>query len=98
MINSPEHDMLTGVLNRAYAQAMSGKGYERHGTNDLPFEEQISCWIEKQGAGYALGQSAKKIFESLRMEPKDAVKELLGAINYICIAIIVLEEKVKKEA
>lgn len=46
------------------------------------------------GLGYPLGQAVKKIYESQRLPTKQpAIAELLGAINYIAAAVIVLEEK-----
>jgi hypothetical protein len=79
------------VLSRAEEEARSGKGHERH-ADGRPFEEQISCWLERRGYDYARGQAVKKIDESLRLSPERAIKELLGAINFCAIAIIAIQE------
>lgn len=88
----PNYSGLESVLNEAYAQAAFGKGKERHGANEL-FENQIGTWIQKTGFDYATGQSVKKIHESIGLPKDAAIQELLGAINYLAIAITVLEQK-----
>ena len=72
----------------AYDQASSGKGQERHG-QDLPFTKQPMQLIQDLcGEGFALGQAMKKMQESQRLPHDAAIRELLGAINYIAGAII----------
>lgn len=79
---------LSSVLRRAYDQASSGKGQERHG-QDLPFTKQPMQLIQDLcGEGFALGQAMKKMQESQRLPHDAAIRELLGAINYIAGAII----------
>ena len=79
---------LSNVLRRAYNQASSGKGQERHG-QDLPFAKQPMQLIQDLcGEGFALGQAMKKMQESQRLPHDAAIRELLGAINYIAGAII----------
>lgn len=86
-----KYSELDDVLCRAYEQASGGKGHERHAT-DKAFEDQPMQLIQQLvGEGFALGQAIKKIQESTRMEKDAAVRELLGAINYIAGAIIFLE-------
>ena len=83
-------DPLRHILNLAYAQAMTGKGKERH-AEDKPFREQIWSVITKTvGLGFPLGQSLKKWDESQRLSRDAAVRELLGAVVYLCMAIITL--------
>jgi hypothetical protein len=78
---------------RAFNQACTGKGYERH-ANGLPFDQQpMQKLCELYGVGFALGQAAKKAQESQRLERDAAVRELLGAINYLAGAIIFLEQQ-----
>jgi hypothetical protein len=85
------YEKLDRVLQQAYDQAAVGKGQQRHG-NGLPFEEQpMQALIDLYGGGFALGQAAKKMQESQRMETPAAIRELLGAIVYISGAIIALE-------
>lgn len=85
---------LQDVLDRAWQQAASGKGAERHG-QDLPFTSQpmqtISDLLNTQNG--MLYQAMKKIQESTRMDRDAAVRELLGAINYVAGAIIWLEKQ-----
>lgn len=86
---------LQSVLDRAFAQASSGKGAERHGQGK-PFEEQpMQKLIDLYGLGFALGQAGKKMQEAQRMGVEPAVRELLGAINYIAGAIVHIEKGVK---
>ena len=83
-------DPLRYILNLAYAQAMTGKGKERH-AEDKPFREQIWSVITKTvGLGFPLGQSLKKWDESQRLSRDAAVRELLGSIIYLAMAIITL--------
>jgi len=83
---------LEQVLNRAYAQAALGKGKERHAC-DRPFEEQPMQTISQLLGSHTglLYQAMKKIQESQRMDKDAAVRELLGAINYIAGAVIFIE-------
>ena len=83
-------DPLKAVLSLAYTQAMNGKGKERH-AEDKPFDAQIWSIITKTvGLGFPLGQSMKKWNEAQRMAKDAAIRELLGAINYIAMAVIYL--------
>lgn len=85
------YESLADVLERAYEQATTGKGAERH-AQDLPFEQQpMQKLIDLYGPGFALGQAAKKAQESQRLPAGRDVAELLGAINYLAGAVIALE-------
>lgn len=91
----PGYRSLKAVLDRAYDQAARGKGHERH-ANDLPFDKQPVMQITQAvGEGFPLGQASKKITEASGMLSRNqrgaAVAELLGAIVYLCAAIIHLE-------
>jgi len=88
---SCQYASLNKVLRAALTQAAHGKGADRHVVGVEPFESQLGVWIQSRGFDYARGQAVKKADESLRMEPDAAVRELLGAINYLAMAIIVLE-------
>jgi hypothetical protein len=91
--NVEGYGSLRDVLERAYAQASSGKGHERHAVGK-PFDEQpMQNLIELYGVGFALGQAAKKAQESQRLPAGRDVAELLGAINYLCGAVIHLEKQ-----
>lgn len=94
----PGYRRLKQVLDRAYEQSAYGKGRERH-ANDKPFEKQPIMQItESVGIGFPLGQASKKITESAGMIERGqsgaAVHELLGAIVYLCAAIIKLENEI----
>lgn len=85
------YESLRDVLDRAFAQAASGKGHERHAV-DKPFDQQpMQELISLYGVGFALGQAAKKAQESQRLPAGRDVAELLGAINYLAGAVIALE-------
>jgi hypothetical protein len=90
----PGYERLIGVLLQAYDQAARGKGVERHGGGGVPFHEQPMMTINR-----ALGstdgfvyQAHKKSLESTRLDNDAAVRELLGAINYLAGAVIFLED------
>lgn len=86
------------VYSDAIKQAAFGKGNERHG-DGKPFSEQDICREARTdvGLGFNLGQARKKIKESIRLAPDDAINELLGAMNYLAGAIIVLQERLSSE-
>lgn len=92
----PGYRSLKAVLDAAYEQSARGKGHDRH-ANDLPFDKQpIMQVTDSVGVGFPLGQAAKKITEAARMiarkQDQAARAELLGAIVYLCAAIIKLEK------
>jgi hypothetical protein len=91
-MNEPGYERLADVLQRAYAQAATGKGRERH-ANDKPFHVQpMQDLIRLHGVGFATGQASKKASESLGLPTVGRqVAELLGAIVYLSGAVIALE-------
>lgn len=86
------YDVLRRVLARAVEQASAGKGRERH-AHDEPFDQQKIVLLAKWSGGPAfdVGQACKKALESTRLPKERAVAELLGAINYLAAAVILLE-------
>ena len=85
------YDSLRGVLKLAIDQASVGKGKERH-ANGKPFDRQPIMEIGRMvGSGYPLGQAMKKAQESMRLPPDRAKAELLGAINYLAAAYMLLD-------
>ena len=83
---------LERVLTLALQQASEGKGKDRH-ANGKPFDRQPMLEIARMvGPGFCLGQAIKKAQESSRMPPEAAKRELLGAINYLAGAYLLLEE------
>ena len=91
-----DYKSLNKVLDEAFLQAAEGKGKIRHAF-DEPFEKQVICQLTRWGLDYPAGQACKKVIEAMRLEPKDAITDLYGAINYIAAKIIVLKEQIKKE-
>lgn len=86
------------VLELAVDQAANGKGKERH-ANGEPFDQQKICKISRAvGVGFALGQALKKAEESVRLDRDAGLREILGAINYLAAAYIVLSEVGNPEA
>ena len=96
MSDSKQYDSLSTVLMMALDQARSGKGKERHATDNEAFEDQQICQIPLwQGSiDFCTGQAIKKCLEVNRLPAHESkVRELLGAINYIAAAIVVLRSK-----
>lgn len=94
----PEYEPLFDVLIAAYEQAASGKGKERH-ANDRPFLDQPICEIGRMLGSVCDGelyQAIKKAQEASNMlargENKRSEAELLGAINYLAAAVILIRE------
>ncbi len=93
----PGYQLLAAVLQDALDQAQYGKGKERHAENGKGFHEQDICREARDlGLAYPIGQARKKAKEALRLDPDRAIQDLLGAINYLAAAVIVIGEK--KEA
>jgi len=88
------YEPLSGVLQLALNQAQYGKGKERH-ANSKPFLQQPIMKIGRMvGIGYNLGQAMKKSQEAMRLPTIEAQQaELLGAINYLASAYLILEEQ-----
>lgn len=89
----PDYRALWDVLMDAYDQAREGKGKERHAAKGQAFQDQqivqISEWL---GSNHGdIFQAVKKSIESVRLPKERARAELLGAINYLAAAVIVLE-------
>lgn len=84
---------LRRVLDLAHEQASSGKGAERHGQGK-PFDKQPMMEISRMVGGPAgcYYQAMKKTQEASRMEPGAAKREILGAINYLAGAYLLLDE------
>lgn len=96
------YESLANVLERAFDQAATGKGAERHADNK-PFHQQPMQQIgDRRGVGFILGQADKKSEEAQGMANRGqvdaAVRELLGAIVYLAGAVIWLERHSKPVA
>ena len=99
VINVPSEYISLGlVMQSALEQASKGKGRERHASEGESYEDQIICEVARRvGLGYPLGQAVKKIYESQRLIPQLGVQELLGAMNYLAAAVIVMQERMEEE-
>ena len=94
VLSADGYEALAGVLRRAFEQASAGKGKERH-ANGKPFTEQPMLSINRTLGSIdgMLYQAAKKSAEARGLPTTErAVAELLGAINYLAGAVILLEE------
>lgn len=81
---------LRDALDAAYAQAMSGKGEQRH-AQGLPWEDQpINRLARRHGIGFLTGQAAKKTDELAGMIERGDIAaaraEALGAMVYLAAA------------
>lgn len=89
------YEQLAKVLDDALAQAQAGKGKERHaGEGEAFHDQQIVQLCEWMGSTQGdVFQAAKKAIESTRLPAARAEAELLGAINYLAAAVIVLRRQ-----
>ncbi len=90
------YEALAEVFAAAMEQTAAGKGLDRH-ANGLPFDRQPMIEISKMvGVGFPLGQAQKKAQEAALLasagEAAKARAEILGAINYLAGAFIVIRE------
>ena len=87
---------LKRVLMTAYNHAAVGKGRERHGNGGDFLTQDIMAIARVHGIGFQTGQAEKKVRESHGMiergDYRSARAELLGAINYLAAAYILMEE------
>lgn len=89
------YEPLERVLQLALDQAANGKGANRHGQG-RPFDRQPMMEISRMLGCSPVGcmyQAIKKTQEASRMDSYAAKRELLGAINYLAGAYLMLEEK-----
>lgn len=109
VMSKDNYTELRRVLNDAIKQASEGKGKARHASGEPFTQQPICALTRWLGLGFPLGQAIKKCQEAYRMaNPLDrvllnpamaeisdnaAVAELLGAINYLAAAVIVLRER-----
>ena len=90
---APGYEALADTLDEALCQAQAGKGAVRHSTGQ-PFLNQPIMEIGRMvGIGYNVGQAMKKSQEAMRLPDDRAIAELLGAINYLASAVLLIEEK-----
>jgi hypothetical protein len=98
----PGYDSLAHVLDDALEQAQRGKGAIRHASPRESFCDQpivrICEWLGDGGHSFALGQAVKKTLESARLSDDQARAELLGAINYLAAAVLLIDGRKGREA
>lgn len=92
---------LKDVLKSAFAQAAAGKGKDRHANGKSFLEQPIMEIGRMVGMGYQTGQAMKKAQEAggmvQRGQYEAARAELLGAINYLAAAHILIGEIAAKQ-
>ena len=92
---------LKEALKAAYAQASAGKGKDRHANGKSFLEQPIMEIGRMVGVGYQTGQAMKKAQEAggmaSRQQYEAARAELLGAINYLAAAYILIGEISSKQ-
>lgn len=95
-VPKPGYESLADVLDAALSQAQDGKGLERHAGHGEPFESQqivqLGEWMGPSTV-FAIGQACKKSIESTRLPDDRARSELLGAINYLAAAVLVIDRR-----
>lgn len=96
MCDNLDYMTLAVALTAAYNQAAEGKGKDRH-ANGKPFDKQPIMEIARMvGPGYQIGQAMKKGQEAMGMisrgEHDRARAELLGAVNYMAAAWLLIGE------
>lgn len=95
----PGYESLANVLDDALEQAQRGKGLARHACGEAFEEQQIVQLGEWMGGStaFAIGQACKKAIESTRLDDAAAEGELLGAINYLSAAVLVIRRRHRGE-
>lgn len=92
----PGYELLANVLDEALAQAQVGKGKQRHANLGEAFHDQqivkLGEWMGGSTA-FCVGQACKKALESTRLRDADAEVDLLGAINYLAAAVILIRQR-----
>ncbi len=88
------YEPLAAVLDEALLHAQDGKGKERHASGEPFVDQPIVAINEKLGSNHgAIFQACKKAIESTRLPHDRARAELLGAVNYLAAAVIVLDRR-----
>lgn len=87
------YEPLRAVLAEALDQASEGKGKERHADGKPFLEQPIMDLGRKYGAGFLCGQADKRVREAFNCEDDErAIRDILGAINYLAAAVILRRE------
>jgi hypothetical protein len=91
------YDCMRRVYELAVEHASKGKGKERHETPGDDYTQQqavvIGRWLGS--IHFELGQAIKKAAEAARLPPERAKPEILGSMNYLNAAFLLLEEMTK---
>ena len=95
------YEPLARVLDDALEQAQRGKGAIRHASPGEAFCDQpivlICEWLGDGGHSFVLGQAVKKTLESKRLTDDHARQELIGAINYLAVAVLLIDRRQGRE-
>jgi hypothetical protein len=97
-VPAPPYERVRKVLLLALQDIASGKGADRHVSDDEPIEQQDTMQILRaHGLAFATGQIEKKSREAGRMaqrgDPRSAQLELLGVMAYASLAWLRLAEQ-----
>lgn len=86
---SMDRHPLQEVFSDAVAQAVSGKGEQKHGLGKGFYDQQWVDVTKRHGLGFLTGQAVKKINEAVTIPSMEMwEREMLGALNYIAMAVI----------
>lgn len=92
---APGYEDLMRILDLALLQAAEGKGKDRHAHDEDWINQRMNRINLQARGGFSAGQALKKTEEALDMsargEIKEAIFEMLGAINYLASAVLYLE-------
>lgn len=86
-----DNDHFKEVMQKVFAEVFGpdGKGFKRHGGDNVPLKSQPWYYVSTQigGPGFLIGQAIKKLSE-LRTKPdyNSWSREMLGAIVYCIFA------------
>jgi hypothetical protein len=83
------YEALATAAQDALEQAQRGKGHLRHGDDETPWTRQVVFQVQGElGPAFSAGQYAKKMAESMRLEPGARRRELLGAAVYALSLVV----------
>lgn len=86
--NNAYNHPLDYVFDEAVEQAARGKGEERHGRGKDFLEQPWVELTDQFGTGGLFWQAGKKLREAQHLKAAARRRELLGAINYIAMALV----------
>ncbi len=87
-----QYSKLWAVFQECIDEMAEGKGHSRHGNHRCIENQGVAERRRAFGPGFTLGQAAKKLEESPRLAGIAKKRELIGAINYIAIEVMMMKE------